>query len=114
MRFHNFLIVFFGLLSCTSCKKTQSGIDENACFNDAEATRQITNSPAAIFQLPDSSFVLVEEGTFDTWLIPCNLPSEFEENNLLVVLSGKTRPQVSTVPAPCCPEEMIVTQIARR
>lgn len=109
-RNYQFLIFVVLLLIVSSCKKTNKA--EN-CFPEVPTVRQITNKPAVIkVTAPVNSVYIVEQGSIDTKLIPCNLAKEFVQNDLQVIISGdvKETPQGSGV---CCTENFIITKITR-
>ena len=94
-----------------SCKKDNNKIDD--CFPNSTTSRQILNKPATIKQQPGGLFYIVEQGTIDTKLNPCNLTPEFQVDNLLVIISGDVKATVQGGPGPCCTENFVITKIAR-
>lgn len=56
---------------------------------------------------------LVEEGTIDTRLIPCNFPMEFYQNDLQVNISGEVKSTQQIGSAPCCAENFVIKEISR-
>lgn len=103
------LAVFF--LS-VSCKK---GDKINNCFSDVPTIRQINNRKAVVRLTATYTepVYLVEEGTIDTRLIPCNFPLEFYQNDLQVTISGKVKVTKQTGQVPCCAENFVITSISR-
>lgn len=104
--------LLFPIIPFAGCKKD----GKIARCNSAEPTiRQVTNKKATIqlSTLSTEPVYLVEEGTIDTKLIPCNLPSEFYENGLQVTISGDVKPVTGNNMAPCCVEGIDLTDIKR-
>ncbi len=56
---------------------------------------------------------LVEEGTIDTRLIPCNLSPDFYKDGLVVRISGLVKTTVRNTMAPCCAENFVIVKISR-
>ncbi|MEO8109038.1 MAG: hypothetical protein ABI594_03350 [Ginsengibacter sp.] len=102
-----FISVFF--LTFNSCKKDNK--QDRACFTDTTNTRQIVHEQATI-KLSGSEFYMYEEGTIDTKLIPCNLPIDFQVDNLQVTISGYSKSSKEGWPA-CCTEILVITKITR-
>jgi hypothetical protein len=93
-----------------SCKKNNN-TDE--CFSGVPTVRQITDQPAVIkVTAAVYDVYIVEQGSIDTKLIPCNLAKEFIQNDLQVIISGEVKytPQGSD---PCCSENFVITKITR-
>ena len=93
-----------------SCKKEEKKGD---CFPGALTVRRLTDRPAVVKVTGTVYFAyLVEQGTIDTKLIPCNLPKEFLQDGLQVTVSGevKASPQTS---GPCCAENFVITKISK-
>ena len=93
-----------------SCKKQDQ---KDACFPGVATVRKITDKPAVVKVIATANTVyIVEQGTIDTKLIPCNLPKEFAQNDLAVIVSGdvKATPQTS---GPCCSENFVISEIKR-
>ena len=106
-------VALFTILSfATSCKKEEKAIN---CFSDVPTVRVITNKKATVRLT--ASYVepvyLIEEGTIDTRLIPCNFPMEFYQSNLQVTISGEVKETRQTGSVPCCAENFVITKIAR-
>lgn len=112
MRHFLTLIAFFILMiNVSSCKKDKNS---TGCFPGAVTVRQIINKQAVIKLTATVNPVwIIEQGSIDTKLIPCNFPVEFYQNDLQVVISGdvKSTQQVSGVP--CCNENFVITKISR-
>ncbi len=56
---------------------------------------------------------IIEQGTIDTKLIPCNLPIEFVQDNLQVIISGDVKLRPREANEPCCTEDIVITKITR-
>ena len=108
-----FIPLFVGLICflSNSCKKDNS--KKNDCLPTAPTYRQIINKPATIRQQPGGTFYIVEQGTIDGQLIPCNLTADFQIDNLLVTISGDVKATVQGGPGPCCKENFVITKITR-
>lgn len=102
-----FIIIFF-VTVLTSCKKDKSSVVD--CIPNTSTSRQILNSHAIIKEYYGKYFI-VEEGTIDTKLNPCNLTEEFQVDNLQVTVSGEVKftPQTGV----CCTENFVITRISR-
>jgi hypothetical protein len=93
-----------------SCKKEDKA---DGCFPGAATVREITNRPAVIKVTATVNPVyLVEQGSIDTKLIPCNLPKEFIEHDLQVIVSGQVK-ETKQGDGPCCSENFIITKITK-
>ena len=105
------LTISIGLTSFfQSCKKNVSSTVD--CFPNDITTRQITNKQATI-KLTNGQFYIVEQGTIDTKLNPCNLTQEFRVDNLQVTISGDVKATVQGGPAPCCTDNFVISKITR-
>lgn len=82
------------------------------CFPDTSIVRQIVNKNASI-KLLNTQFFIVEDGTIDTKLNPCNLPREFQVDNLLVLISGDVKSTFYSGVGPCCTENFEITSILK-
>ena len=102
------LLVLTSLLAFCACKK-----DQKADGCSAPTTRIITNKTAIIkVNATIYQATITELGSIDTWLIPCNLPQEFYQNDLQVVISGEAK-DASHSSGICCPEYFFITKISR-
>ncbi len=113
MRLNTTLIFSFALIPVFSFCKKENKIN-TGCQPNAGTVRQIIDKQAVIKVTATVNPVyIVEQGSIDTKLIPCNLPMEFYQNDLQVIISGevKTTPQV--MPVPCCTENFYITKITR-
>ncbi len=107
-----FSILTFAALAIlpVSCKKQDK---QEECFPDTATTRQITDKPAVIKVTATVNAVyLVEQGTVDTKLIPCNLPKDYMQNDLNVIVSGDVK-ATAQGSGPCCSENFFITKITR-
>ena len=104
--------LFITLSFVTSCKKEEKATN---CFSDAPTVRVITNKKATIKLTATyvEPVYLVEEGTIDTRLIPCNFPMEFYQDDLPVTISGEVKESKQTRLVPCCAENFVITKISR-
>jgi len=111
MRFYFIVLslVFILFTIITSCKKRNDNSVYD-CFPDAPVVRQITNEKASV-KKADAEFFIVEQGSIDTKLNPCNLPAEFQFNNLEVTISGDVKQQTQL--SICCVENFVITKITR-
>ncbi len=104
------VIKFFILVTIVgSCKKDKNSME---CFPGAPTVRHITNKHAVIkLTATVNSVWIIEQGTIDNKLIPCNFPMEFYQDGLPVIISGevKSTPQGG----PCCTENFFITKISR-
>lgn len=77
--------------------------------------RRISDKPATVKVASNNAGAyLVEDNTIDARLLPCNLPAEFLENNLRVMISGEVKNIPNTAGMPCCDEGIILEQIRRQ
>lgn len=93
-----------------SCKKQSTS---HTCNPDAEVVRVITNLPSAVHAMPDGTFYLSDQNSYDNRLIPCYLPVEFRVDQLPVTISGNVVATVQTGPGPCCAENFAITKIEK-
>ena len=95
----------------SSCKKEK---DITGCFSNAATVRQILNKQAVIKLTATVNPVwIIEQGTIDTKLIPCNFPMEFYQDGLQVTISGEVKSTLQVGAGPCCIENFVITQISR-
>ena len=107
-----FVTVFFiFILTVSSCKK---GEKVDGCLPEATTVRQITNKKAVV-KLNGTIYgsYLIEEGSIDTKLIPCNLPMEFYQNDLQVIISGDVKQTPQDNFGPCCTQYFVISKITR-
>jgi hypothetical protein len=93
-----------------SCKKDNNGNTD--CFPNSSTVRQITNGQATIKEV-GSKFYIVEQGSIDTKLNPCSLPTQYQVNNLQVTISGDVKSTLQGGPEPCCTENFVITKITK-
>jgi hypothetical protein len=106
------VVTIFSLLGITlfSCKKGSNSTPD--CFPDTSTVRQISNAQATIKKV-EAAFYIVEQGSVDTKLNPCTLPTDFQVNNLQVIISGDVKATLQGGPGPCCTEDFVITKISR-
>jgi hypothetical protein len=104
------LILIVGI-AFISCKKDST--ETNDCFPNSTTARQIVNKPATVKQQAGGLFYIIEHGTIDTKLNPCNLATEFKVNNLQVTISGDVKVTVQGGPGPCCTDDFVIKKITR-
>jgi len=93
-----------------SCKKDNNS--NAGCFPNTPTVRQIMNGQATIKEI-SSKFYIVEEGSIDTKLNPCSLPTEYKVDNLQVTISGDVKSKLQGGSEPCCTENFVITKISR-
>jgi len=106
------LSLLFLFILVISCKKEERGSE---CFPGTPTTRVITNKRAVVKLTATITepVYLVEEGTLDSRLIPCNFPVEFYQHDLQVNISGEVKATQQMASTPCCAENLIITKISR-
>ena len=104
------LLIFSFLLVFNSCKKDSNKNDN--CFPNSATVREIKNKPATI-QSAGEQFYIIEQGTIDSKLKPCNLTADFKINNLEVIVSGDVKASAAVGQYPCCIEDFVITAISR-
>ncbi|WP_336517962.1 hypothetical protein [Pollutibacter soli] len=97
-------------LFAVSCRK-ESGLDQS-CGDGEPVFREINGAVAMIHAVDGGSFQIIEENTYDTRLLPCNLPEEFKMNKLKVIITGKTLATAQT--GICCVEKLVLKDIRRQ
>ena len=93
-----------------SCKKSNDSTIE--CFPEAATIRQITTKQATI-KLTNGQFYIIENGTVDTKLNPCNLAKDFQVNDLPVTISGDVKATTQSGQVACCTENFVISAITR-
>ena len=68
---------------------------------------------SVFFVVKKSIVRAVEQGSIDTKLLPCNLPMEFIQDGLQVVISGEVKSTPQSGFGPCCTENFVITKITR-
>ena len=99
---------FVIILSNSACKK--EAVSTSGCYPGAETIRQIEDKQATIQQV-DNVYYILEQGTIDTRLLPCNLPQEFKEDGLSVVVSGAVKARIRNGVEPCCTDNFVIDEI---
>jgi hypothetical protein len=94
--------------SINGCQKDKIQVED--CLTDFSTIRQINNQKATVIS-QNGQFYLIESGTIDTRLRPCNLPQKFQVNNLQVVISGNVKSTIRNGVEPCCTENFVITKI---
>ena len=93
-----------------ACKKDKVS---NSCA-DGPTVRHIINKRAIIkVGALIHPVYLVEEGSVDTKLVPCNFPPEFYQADLEVVINGEVKGTPQPAGTPCCFENFVITKISR-
>ena len=109
-KYQSIVACFFLLVVAISCKKEEK---TSSCFDNSSSVRLITNKRAIIkVGATINPVYIVEEGTIDHILIPCNLPQEFFQNNLQVIISGEVK-ATPPGPGPCCSNNFVISSISR-
>jgi hypothetical protein len=75
-------------------------------------SKAISNNKAAI-RLEGGQFYIIEQGTIDSKLRPCNLPKEFQVHDLPVTVSGEVKLTQYNGGMPCCTDNFEITKIIR-
>lgn len=109
-RFPIFIVLLLNTLFI-SCKKENNGNAD--CNSNASTIREITDQQATVI-LDGGKFFIIEKGTIDTRLIPCNLEKDFQMPNLQVTISGDVKATTKPVNGPCCTENFVINKIAKR
>ncbi len=104
------LFVIITAILISSCKKDK---EKEECFPGVATTRLIENKQAVIkLTATVDPVYIVEQGSIDTKLIPCNLPLEFFQHDLQVIISGEVK-TTDQAGRPCCQENFLITKITR-
>ena len=107
----SFLTILLGVtMLFHSCKKNETS--KTDCFPNDITTRQIINKQASV-KLTNGQFYIVEQGTIDTKLIPCNLTQDFQVDNLQVTISGDVKATAQGGSYSCCSENFVISKIVR-
>ena len=105
-----FIYLLMFSITVFSCKKEKSNSDD--CDPNLTTSRVLVNRPATVLQPSDGQFYLIEHGTIDSKLLPCNLATAFKVHNLAVTISGDVKATVQGGPDPCCIEYFVITKIS--
>lgn len=109
MRFLPFILILLCLLACKKQKITATGCDTGAATTRVIADKKATVKMTATMVYP---VYLVEDGTIDVKLVPCNIPLQFQQNDLVVKISGEVKTTVAPANAPCCIENFVISKIS--
>lgn len=111
MRHFTILIILIYLTTIIfSCKKDNNSNTD--CFHESSTVRQITDGQATVKEI-SGKFYIIEKGSIDTKLNPCHLPTEFQVDNLQIIISGDVKSTLQVGPGPCCLENFTLTKISR-
>jgi hypothetical protein len=110
--FQIFLLLLTLSTIVSFCKKNKNS---SGCSPDASTVRQITNKQATIKVTATYTYpvYIIEQGSVDTKLVPCNFPMEFYQNDLQVVISGDVKYTIRKDSDPCCIENFVITKITK-
>jgi len=109
--FLNLMTFLILIIIFNSCKKEK---ETTECFPNVTTVRQISNKQAVIKLTATVNPVwIIEQGSIDTKLIPCNFPMEFYQDGLQVIISGEVKSMPQSGPGPCCTENFVITKISR-
>lgn len=106
----HFITLLFSVTILVSCKKESRLASD--CFPNDLTSRQIADEHTTI-KLLDNVFYIIEQGTIDTQLKPCNLSKEFQVNDLPVIVSGDVKSTVSVGPGPAGIDNFVITKISK-
>ncbi|HVG16090.1 MAG TPA: hypothetical protein VM935_14065 [Chitinophagaceae bacterium] len=106
------LVLLLNMLNFSSCKKEAKPTD---CFPGTPISRSIVNKKAVVKLTATAvePVYMVEEGTIDSRLIPCNFPMEFYQHDLQVTISGDVKTTQQNGGVPCCAENFVISSISR-
>ncbi len=96
------------VLLIVSCKKNEE--QSKDCFANEPTIRTLVNSQATI-KKSNEAFYIIEQGSIDTKLDPCNLPEDFRVDNLQVIVTGKVKRNSRFGYGPCCTENFVIAKI---
>ena len=112
MRHSLTFIAFVLVTTIISCKKDNNTNTDTDCFPNTTTVRQITNAQATV-KAAAGKFYIIEQGSIDTKLNPCNLAQEFQIDNLQVTISGDVKTTSYAVGEPCCTDNFVITKITK-
>lgn len=104
------ILSFALLLVFLSCKKNSTAPVD--CFPNTATVRTITDKPATV-KLTNGQYFLVEQGTIDTKLSPCNLSQDFQVDDLQVIISGEVKSTIRSGVGPCCTDNFVIGKITK-
>lgn len=84
----SFIAPLFSIVIVAACKKESTSTPD--CFPNYATSRQITDQQSTV-KLLNNTFYIIEQGTIDTQLKPCNLSKEFQVDDLPVIVSGDVK-----------------------
>jgi hypothetical protein len=93
-----------------SCKKEI----QTSCYNGLTTLRNISNVNATVVLQTNGEYYIIEAGTIDIKLKPCDLSEEFKVNNLQVIITGETKLITTNQLEPCCTEGLVIGKIEKR
>lgn len=99
------------LFSITACKKNKDAKAD--CYRDNAVRYEINNQLATVYQV-NGEYYIAEQNTIDTRLFPCNLPEEFQQNNINIYITGQVKSLPYSNTRPAGDAALIITQITRR
>jgi len=76
-------------------------------------TERVITQKQAKINITGGRVYIVEKGTIDTRLVPCNLADEFRVNGLDVIVSGEVKVTPDVAGEPCCVPDIVITEISR-
>ncbi len=103
-----FLMLFCSIVSCKKSNDTTT----KDCFVNSITLRTILNKQARVIK-QGTAFYIIEQGTFDTKLNPCNLADEYKRENLIVSITGEVKATIQGGPNPCCTEDFYILKISK-
>jgi hypothetical protein len=106
-----FLLLIMVGLGIGSCKKDNEKLVD--CLTNELTVRQIVDKQATVKRQASGVFHIIEQGSIDNKLNPCNLQTEFQIDNLLVIISGDVKETIQVGTGPCCTENFVIKKITR-
>ncbi|MEP7320435.1 MAG: hypothetical protein ABI761_00905 [Saprospiraceae bacterium] len=106
----NSIPISFCFIILVSCIKKENSSGD--CLPDVPVFRRVNNQQAEVRE-SNGTFFIVEQGTIDSRLLPCNLTREFQINNLSVIISGDVKLTTHNAAEPCCTESFVITDISK-
>jgi len=107
------LILLLSLVSF-ACRKADDE-PKTGCDATAQTLRHINNKFATVeVNATIIGVLLVEDNTIDSKLVPCNLPQEYVQHGLKVIISGDVKARKALTNEPCCKDAFVISKIARR
>ena len=110
MRRNLTFITFLLAAVISSCNKEENSTPD--CFPGTSTIRQIANGQATV-KASGGKFYIIEQGSIDSKLNPCDLTQEFQVDNLQVIISGDVKLTIHGGPEPCCTDNFVITKISR-